>query len=60
MAPSGRARNICDPMRLYCLRAYQKQERLKATLEGPLAAYYTKVAARPAVKAALEFEKLDV
>lgn len=50
---------VADAYAFYCLRAYQKQERLKATLEGPLAAYYAKVAARPAVKAALEFEKLD-
>ena len=48
---------VADAYAFYALRAYQKQ--VKAVLEGPLAAYYTKLAARPSVKTALEFEKLE-
>ena len=48
---------VADAYAFYVLRAYQKQ--LKVVLEGPLAAYYTKLAARPSVKTALEFEKLE-
>jgi len=48
---------VADAYAFYVLRAFQKQ--VKATLDGPLAAYYAKLATRPSVKAALEFEKLE-
>jgi hypothetical protein len=48
---------VADADAFYVLRAFQKQ--VKATLDGPLAAYYAKLATRPSVKAALEFEKLE-
>lgn len=53
----GEQFTVADAYAFYVLRAFQKQ--VKATLEGPLAAYYAKLAARPSVKAALEFEKLE-
>lgn len=48
---------VADPYAFYCLRAFQKQ--VKGTLDGALAEYYQRLAQRPSVKAALEFEKLD-
>lgn len=53
----GEQFTVADAYAFYVLRAYQKQ--VKATLEGTLAAYYAKLAARPSVKAALDFEKLE-
>ena len=53
----GEQFTIADAYAFYVLRAYQKQ--VKATLEGSLATYYAKLAARSSVKTALEFEKLD-
>jgi glutathione S-transferase len=53
----GEQFTVADAYAYYVLRAYQKQ--VKATLEGPLAAYYARLAARPSVKAAIEFEKIE-
>lgn len=53
----GELFTVADAYAFYALRAYQKQ--VGATLEGTLASYYTKLATRPSVKAALEFEKLE-
>ena len=53
----GEQFTVADAYAFYVLRAYQKQ--VKATLEGPLAAYYAKLATRSSVKTALEFEKLE-
>lgn len=48
---------VVDAYAFYVLRAFQKQ--VKATLDGPLANYYARLATRPSVKAALEAEKLE-
>lgn len=53
----GEQFTVADAYAFYVLRAYQKQ--LKATLEGPLAAYYARLAVRPSVKEALEVEQLE-
>jgi glutathione S-transferase len=48
---------VADAYAFYVCWAYQRV--VKGTLEGPLAAYYAKLATRPSIKAALEAEKLE-
>lgn len=53
----GEQFTVADAYAFYVLRAYQKQ--VKAELDGALASYYAKLAARPSIKASLDFEKLE-
>jgi glutathione S-transferase len=53
----GDSFTVADAYAFYVLWAYQKV--VKATLDGPLAAYFAKLATRPSIKAALEIEKLE-
>ena len=55
----GAAYSVVDAYAFYVLRMFQKQPAIRATLEGTLKAYYARLAARPAVVAALAAEGLE-